>query len=66
MDSGTPEQSKAGDTMEFEEVHDTFTSLVPDLRICMDGLLTSKPVTREQLIFNLGSLGALLKARFMN
>ena len=53
-------------TMEFEEVHDTFQSFVPDLRICMDGLLTSTPVTRDTIIWNLGSLGVLLRARHMN
>ena len=53
-------------TMEFEEVHDTFQSFVPDLRICMDGLLTSTPVTRDTIIENMGNLSKLLRARHMN
>jgi hypothetical protein len=52
--------------MEFEEVHDTFQSFVPDLRICMDGLLTSTPVTRDTIIENMGNLQKLLRARHMN
>lgn len=55
-----------GGTMEFEEVHDTFQNFVPDLRICMDGMLTSTPATRDTIIENMGNLQKLLRARHMN
>jgi hypothetical protein len=51
--------------MEFEPVTNIMESFVPDLRIAMDGMLTSVPVTREHVIHNLGNLGALVRARHM-
>lgn len=58
--------NEMGGTMEFEEVHDTFQNFVPDLRICMDGMLTSTPATRDTIIENMGNLSKLLRARHMN